>query len=135
MKWLLLALLAAPVSAETVVAARTIPPQTVLTEGDLLLRDVVVPAGIDDPSLLVGMETRVALYAGRPVNPADVGVPAVIDRNQIIALVYQNGPVVIQTEGRSLDRAGPGDLVRVINLASRNTVTAAVGVDGKAYVQ
>ena len=33
-----------------------------------------------------------------------------------------------------LDRAGPGDLIRVMNLSSRSTVTARVGSDGAAYV-
>ena len=37
-------------------------------------------------------------------------------------------------EGRALDRAGPGDVIRVMNLSSRTTVSARVGLDGAAYV-
>jgi hypothetical protein len=48
-------LLAAPALAETVVAARTIPAHTLIGPDDLLLRDVVMPGGIDDPALIVGM--------------------------------------------------------------------------------
>jgi len=80
------------------------------------------------------MEARVALYAGRPIRQGDVGPPAVVDRNQIIPLVYMRSGVMISTEGRALDRAGPGDLIRVMNLSSRSTVTARVGSDGAAYV-
>ncbi len=127
-------LLAAPALAETVVAARTIPAHTLIGPDDLLLRDVVMPGGIDDPALIVGMEARVALYAGRPIRPADVGFPAVVERNQLVPLIYLRAGLTITTEGRALGRAGPGDVINVMNLASRTTVSARIGLDGAAYV-
>ncbi|RYG91625.1 flagellar basal body P-ring formation protein FlgA [Loktanella sp. IMCC34160] len=136
MRALVLSILLMPGAAlaEIVVAARTIPAQTVIGPDDLLLRDLDVPGGVADPALLVGMEARVALYAGRPIRPGDVGMPAVVERNQIIPLIYDRGGLYIATEGRALDRAGPGDLIRVMNLASRSTVSARIGADGAAYV-
>jgi len=126
--------MAAPVGADTIVAARTIPAQTLIGPNDLLIRDIDVPGGTDDPLLLIGMEARVALYAGRPVRPADVGFPAVVDRNQLIPLIYDSGGLVITTEGRALGRAGVGEVIRVMNMSSRNTVSARIGDDGAAYV-
>lgn len=131
---LLMILLATPLAAEIVVAARTIPAHALIGPDDLLLRDLIVPGGVDDPAMIVGMEARVALYAGRPIRPADVGFPAVVDRNALVPLIYQRGGVSISTDGRALDRAGPGDLIRVMNLASRVTVAARIGIDGAAYV-
>lgn len=130
----LLLCFASPAVAETVIAARTIPAQTLITADDLLIRDVEVAGGTSDPLLLIGMEARVALYAGRAVRPADVGFPAVVDRNQIVPLIYDSGGLLISTEGRSLGRAGVGEMIRVMNLASRSTVTARIGEDGAAYV-
>ncbi len=127
-------LLAGPAFADVVVAVRTIPAQSIIGPDDIALRAMDVPGGIDDPQLIIGMEARVALYANRPVRPADVGFPATISRNQIITLVFQRDGLLISTEGRALDRAGPGDLIRVMNLASRNTVTARIGADGAGYV-
>lgn len=129
-----LCFIAAPALADVVVAARTIPAQSLISADDLLIRDITVPGGIDDPLIFVGMEARVALFAGRPIAPGDVGFPAVVDRNQIIPLVFDRGGVVISTEGRALGRAGAGEMIRVMNLTSRNTVTARIGVDGTAYV-
>lgn len=120
--------------AETVFAARTIPARTIIAAEDLLSRDIVIPGAAADLADVVGFEARVALYAGRPVRAADVGPPAVIERNQIVPLIYQSAVMTISTEGRALDRAGPGDLIRVMNLSSRNTVTALIGTDGTAYV-
>ena len=120
--------------ADIVVAARTIRPQTVIAPEDLVMRDLAVPGAVADPDLLIGMEARVALYANRPIQPGDVGFPATIDRNQLITLIYQNGTLLISTEGRALDRAGPGDVILVMNLTSRSTVNARIGADGAAYV-
>lgn len=131
---LLLAFFAGPVVAEAVVAARTLPARTIIGPDDVLLRDVIVAGGLERADLVVGQEARVALYAGRPIRIGDVGPPAVIERNQIVMLVYQRGGIVISTEGRALDRAGPGDLIRVMNLSSRTTVTAQIGINGTAFV-
>lgn len=133
-RMVVLLFLATPVEADTVVAARTIRAQTMITPEDVLIRNHSTPGGITDPSEVIGMETRVALYAGRPIRQNDVGLPAVVERNQIIVLHYQRDGLVISTEGRSLDRAGPGDLIRVMNLSSRATVTARIGTDGAGYV-
>lgn len=123
-----------PAVADIVVPARTIPARSLIAPEDLTLRDMDVPGAVTDPELLIGMETRVALYAGRPINPGDVAYPAIIERNQIITLVFSRGGLTISTEGRALDRAGPGEVIRVMNLASRSTVTATIGIDGVAHV-
>jgi len=126
--------LAQGVAAETVVAARTIPAQTIIAPTDLAIADGILTGGETDPALFIGMEARVALYAGRPIRAADVGFPAIVERNQLIPLVYQNSGLLIRTEGRALGRAGAGEIVRVMNMASRNTVSARIGQDGTAYV-
>ena len=127
-------MLASPVAAEIVVPARTIPAQALIGPEDLLLRDLDAPGSISDPKLIIGMEARVALFSGRPIRPSDIMLPAVVSRNQIIPLIYSQSGIVISTDGRALDRAGPGEMIRVMNLASRSTVTARIGVDGAAYV-
>lgn len=130
----LICVMTGPVAAETLVAARTIPAQSIIGPDDLTLSAQNIPGGVTDLAAVVGMETRVALYAGRPIRPGDVSFPAVVERNQIIVLTYQNNGLAISTEGRALDRAGPGDLIRVMNLTSRATVTARIGIDGAGYV-
>lgn len=130
----LLVLLAGPATAETLVAVRTLPAGHVIGPGDVGLRPAVVEGALSDPDAVLGMEARVALYAGRPIRPGEIGPPAVIERNQIVNLVFLSSGLQISTEGRALDRAGPGDMLRVMNTASRNTVTARAGWDGAAYV-
>lgn len=129
-----LCLAAFPAGAEIIVPARTIPAQTVIAPGDLVQSDLVVPGALTDAGQVIGMEARVALYPGRPIVPGDLAFPATVERNAIVTLVYASAGLHVTTEGRALDRAGPGDLIRVMNLASRTTVTARIGADGAAYV-
>lgn len=129
-----LSLLGSASLAETVVAARTIPAQSVIGPADITILESDVQGSIADPNLVVGMEARVALYAGRPIRPGDVGSPAVVERNQIILLYYESNGLMISTEGRALGRAGPGERIRVMNLNSRSTVSARIGNDGAGYV-
>ena len=130
----ILCLLATGARAETFVAARTIPAQTVIRASDLVGQDLDVPGAVSDPVQAIGMEARVALYAGRPISLADIGFPAVVERNAIVPMIFTGTAIQIATEGRALDRAGPGDVIRVMNLSSRNTVTARIGADGAAHV-
>lgn len=131
---LMLTLVAAPAAAEVVVATRTIPARSLIAAEDLALRDQDVPGAVANPEEIIGMEARVALYANRPIRPGDIGFPATVERNQMITLVYQGTNLLITTDGRAMERAGPGDAIRVMNLASRTTVTAIIGADGAAYV-
>lgn len=126
--------LAGAARAEIVVPGRNIPARSLIAAGDLVLRADDVPGALADPAAVAGMEARVTLYANRPIRPGDIGPPAVVERNQTVTLVFRRGILSITTEGRALDRAGPGDLIRVMNLASRNTVPARIDSSGNAHV-
>ena len=121
-------------SADVLVATRVIPANAVISADDIQLRDVSAPSGIQDPNLVIGMEARKALFAGRPILNSDIGVPAVVERNQLVQLVFRRSGLVIKADGRAMGRAGPGDIVRVMNLASRSLVTAKVDAEGVAHV-
>ncbi len=136
LKWFLitLALLGSSATAETLVATRTIRSHAIITPDDVILKDVVIPGSLTRLEDAVGLEARVVLYAGRPIRPGQIGPAAIIERNQIVMLVYQRGSLRIMADARSLGRAGVGDFVRVMNLTSRTTVTGIVGADGTVTV-
>ena len=131
---LLLVALAAPVSAESLVATRTIRAKTLIAPEDLTLVNAELPGALTDPALAVALEARVSIYAGKPVRLGDLGPPTLVERNQLVTLVYVSGGLAISTEGRALARGADGDQIRVMNLGSRNTVTGRVGPDGAVYV-
>ncbi|MDH2326536.1 flagellar basal body P-ring formation chaperone FlgA [Cereibacter sp. SYSU M97828] len=134
MRWILLLLIPGMANAEAVLATRTIRANTILMPSDVALAPAAIPGALEEVETAIGMETRVTLYAGRPVRPGDLGPPAIVDRNQLVPLAYQSGGLSILTEGRALGRGGVGDMIRVMNLASRTTVTGRIGADGQVQV-
>lgn len=120
--------------ADPLVAARTLRAQTLITPEDLARGDTPIDGALEDPAAAIGRETRVAIYAGRPIRAEDLAAPAIIERNQIVPLVFRHGGLSIQTEGRALERAGAGDTIRVLNLSSKTTLMATVGNDGAVHV-
>lgn len=132
---MLLATLAAfPAAAETLVPTRTIRAQDIIAPEDLTVIARNTPGALSDPLEAIGLEARTTLYANRPIRPGDIGAPAVIDRNQIVPLNYVTGSLSILTEGRALARGGVGDVIRVMNLSSRTTVSGRIAADGSVHV-
>ncbi len=127
-------LAATPAPADTLVAARTVRALSIISPGDLAVVDAEVPGALTDPAEALGLEARAVLYEGRPIRPADVGPAATVERNGLVALVFQLDGLTITAEGRALGRGGPGDILRVMNLASRATVSGVVAADGRVFV-
>lgn len=131
-----LVLLLAPVQAlaDVVVPIRTIRAAALISESDLELKPGLIGNAFDRISDVVGQEARTTLYAGRPIRLDDIGPPALVERNQIVSIRYQTNGLVITTEGRSLQRGGIGDRIRIMNLSSRATLFGQVQPDGSIRV-
>lgn len=69
-----------------------------------------------------------------PILKGQIGAPAIVERNQLVKMIYAEGPLNIATDGRTLDRGGPGDQIRVMNLSSRQVVTGSVAPNGTIRV-
>jgi flagella basal body P-ring formation protein FlgA len=131
---LVAALTAGAVFAQSVTPVRAIRGQTVLAAEDLALGEEAVPGGVASIEQAVGMEAKVALYPGRPILISQLRAPALVERNAVVRMSYISGALRIVTEGRALDRAAAGEPVRVMNLASKQTVTGTVAADGSVEI-
>jgi flagella basal body P-ring formation protein FlgA len=132
---LLILMLPTAALADSVVATRTIRAQSVIVVDDLTTVAAEIPGALDNVAAAVGNEARVAIYAGRPVSADQIGPPAVVGRNEVVALVYATEALAITTEWRALARGAAGDVIRVMNLSSRTTVTGRVAADGSVVVE
>jgi flagella basal body P-ring formation protein FlgA len=121
-------------SAEVLTATRTIRPGEVIAPADLGFIAAEAPAALVLPEQAVGLAARRLLVPGRPIMAGDVGAPALVKRNGPVALVYEKGGLTIRAEGRALADGAEGDLIRVMNLASRQTVTGTVTPEGHVDV-
>jgi flagellar basal body P-ring formation protein FlgA len=136
MRMLLFLVFVAPAAAlaDSVIATRTIRAQSVLVADDMTLVAAEIPGALNDPALALGQEARRTLYAGRPIRPSDLGPAAQVNRNQTVMLAFRTGGLDILTEGRALERGATGDVIRVMNIASRTTVSGLIGDDGTVRV-
>ncbi|WP_323035456.1 flagellar basal body P-ring formation chaperone FlgA [Pararhodobacter sp.] len=118
---------ASAAQADVLLAARTMRAGTAIGPGDVILDSGTAPLGaatlLDEA---IGQETRVTLYAGRPIPLASLGPPALVERNQLVTLMFQQGGLNIRADGRALGRGAEGDEVRIMNLGSRSTVFGIV---------
>jgi flagella basal body P-ring formation protein FlgA len=132
---LFLLLMTAPAFAqETVVAAGTIRGGALIGPADVAVIEGATPGALSDVGEAIGMEARINLYPGRPIRAGDLRPPAIVERNEIVSIRYEYGGLLILTEGRAMDRAAVGELLRVTNLASRQTVTAVATAPGLVTV-
>lgn len=114
----------APVQADEVVASRTLRVGDVLTMADLrVLGDT---AGSERLEAFVGKEVRRAIYAGRLVSTADLGPRTMVQRNDIVTMLYESGNLGLRTQGRALGSGGMGEMVEIMNLDTRLTVRARI---------
>jgi flagella basal body P-ring formation protein FlgA len=131
----IVACLAGPAAADTVVALRSLQARTVIGAGDVALSPVTSAGAATRLEDVIGRETLVAVFKDRPVLVRNAGAPTLVERNQIVPLVFTLGTLVISAEGRALGRGGAGDLIRIMNTASRATVTGMVMPDGSVSVK
>jgi flagella basal body P-ring formation protein FlgA len=120
--------------AESVIAVRTLPAQTRIAAEDLTFVDADIPGALTELAPAIGQETRITIYAGRPLRPQDIQPLALVERNQIVSLIYLSSGLSIRAEGRALQRGSEGEWVRVMNLASKTTVSGRVAPDGQILV-
>jgi flagella basal body P-ring formation protein FlgA len=121
-------------AAETLTSVRAIRPLTIISAEDIGFLSSDVPGALRGDVDISGLEARITLYPGRPIRPGDVGPPALVERNQLVPLIYQDGGLIITAEGRALGRAAAGEWVRVMNIASRTTVSGQVADNGTVFV-
>ncbi|GFE49559.1 flagella basal body P-ring formation protein FlgA [Roseobacter cerasinus] len=121
--------------SDVVVPTRTIRANAIISDIDVGTKAGQIPNGFDHIGDVIGQEARTTLYAGRPILVDDIGPPAVVTRNQLVALRFETSGLIITTEGRSLERGGVGDRVRVMNLTSRATLFGLIQPDGSVRVR
>ena len=129
-----LSMLAGFVQADTLTALHVVRPNTIIEAGDLGAIDQVIPGALPADANIVGLEARITLYPGRPILPGHVGPAALVERNQPVVVVFRDRGLTISADGRALSRGAEGETVRVMNLASRTTVSGKVQSDGSIVI-
>jgi len=83
----------------------------------------------------VGMQMRRAIRAGQPLRGADLAKPDLVQRDQAVTVIFQTAGLYLTTRGKALDNGTEGDVVSVLNIQSKRTVTGTVTGRGQVTIQ
>lgn len=86
------------------------------------------------PAQAVGMALRHTIGAGAPVPLADLEHPLLVRKNGIVTMILEAPGLAVEAQGISAEDGGRGDMIRVVNPASRALVTAEVIDAGRVKV-
>lgn len=83
----------------------------------------------------IGLQLRRTMRAGTPIRVADVVKPDFVQRDQSVTIIYQVPGLYLTTRGKAIESGAEGDVVSVLNLQSKRTLTGVVTGRGQVTVQ
>ena len=120
------------------VLARAVAAGTEIDDGDIewvsQRADRLRPDAVLDPDAIIGHEARRALRAGEPLRSYDLQRPLMVERGELVTLVFQAPGIQLSVRARAMENAADGELARFVNLQSNRTVEALVDGPGRARV-
>ena len=66
---------------------------------------------------------------------ADLVKPDLVQRDQAVTVIFQTAGLYLTTRGKALDNGTEGDVVSVLNIQSKRTVTGIVTGRGQVTIQ
>jgi flagellar basal body P-ring formation protein FlgA len=122
---------------EALVLARGIERNEVIKSADVVTErrpkaEVGADAVVRDRA--VGMQARRQLRAGQALRTADLAKPDLVQRDQSVTLIYETAGLYLTMRGKALDGGTEGDVVNVLNLQSKRTVSGIVTGRGQVSV-
>jgi flagella basal body P-ring formation protein FlgA len=116
-------------TVEAAVLARDVERNDVLKSSDIVTErrpkaQVGSDAATRDRAL--GMQMRKQLRAGQALRSADLAKPDLVQRDQTVTLIYESTGLYLTIRGKALEGGTEGDVVSVVNLQSKRTVSGVV---------
>jgi flagella basal body P-ring formation protein FlgA len=112
------------------VLARSMQRGEAIRESDLDFikqrRGAVGRNTIMDVSRIVGKTPRRYLQTGKPIRITDLRMPILVAKGKLVTLTLKNQHMLITATGKALEDGAKGDVIRVTNTRSRQTVQGVV---------
>ncbi|HEX2365277.1 MAG TPA: flagellar basal body P-ring formation chaperone FlgA [Bradyrhizobium sp.] len=123
---------------EAAVLTRNVERTDILKSSDLMVErrpkaEIGGDAALRDRAL--GMQVRRSMRAGQALKTADLVKPDLVQRDQGVTLIFQTAGIYLTTRGKAIDNGTEGDVVSVLNLQSKRTVTGVVTGRGQVTIQ
>src|SRR6201991_3190196 len=124
-------------TVEAAVLARGVERNEVIKSSDVVIeRRPKAEVGNDAAGRdsAVGMQARRQLRAGQALRVTDLAKPDLVTRDQNVTLIYESSGLYLTIRGKALEGGTEGDVVNVLNLQSKRTVSGVVVARGQVSV-
>lgn len=81
---------------------------------------------IIDAAQLTGLSPRRNLAALRPLSAGDIVQPMLVKKGDMVTVTLQSGAIHLTTQAKALENGAAGELVKVMNMSSRQVLDAEV---------
>jgi flagella basal body P-ring formation protein FlgA len=125
-------------TVEVAVLTRSVERSDTLKSADVVTeRRPRAEVGADAASReqAVGMQMRRQIRAGQPLRAADLAKPDLVQRDQAVSIIFQTAGLYLTTRGKALENGTEGDIVSVLNVQSKRTVSGTVTGRGQVTIQ
>jgi flagella basal body P-ring formation protein FlgA len=124
-------------TVEAAVLARNVERNEVLKASDVVVErrpKTEVGPDVATRDRALGMQARRQLRAGQALKIADLAKPDLVQRDQNVTLIYESPGLYLTIRGKALEGGTEGDVVNVLNLQSKRTVSGVVTGRGQVSV-
>nr|MCV4208026.1 flagellar basal body P-ring formation chaperone FlgA [Roseomonas sp. SXEYE001] len=125
-------------TAPVVIATRRLALGEIVGPGDLRLArhraERLRPGLASDPGQVVGKALRRPIAINLPFVLNDLALPSVIEKNATVTMLMEGPGISMTAQGRALGSAARGEVVSVMNLASRSVVEGQAIGPGRVRV-
>jgi flagella basal body P-ring formation protein FlgA len=125
-------------TVEVAVLTRSVERSDILKSADVVVeRRPRAEVGTDPAARAqaLGMQMRRPIRAGQPLRVADLVKPDLVQRDQAVTVIFQTTGLYLTTRGKALDNGTEGDVVSVLNIQSKRTLTGTVTGRGQVTIQ
>ena len=124
-------------TVEAAVLARSLDRNEVIKSSDVMIErrpKAEVGGDLAARDRAVGMQVRKQLRAGQVLKAADLAKPDLVQRDQSVTLIYESVGLYLTIRGKALEGGTEGDVVSVLNLQSKRTVSGVVVGRGQVSI-
>jgi flagella basal body P-ring formation protein FlgA len=117
---------------------RTLPAGTIIGANDVELRLVPLTyaenAGLVRIDEIVGKQLQRQTRAGVLIKPGDISAPELVSRNELVTIIYRQGPLTLTTRGQALNAASMSQPVSVLNPMTRKVLHGTAISNGTVLI-
>jgi flagella basal body P-ring formation protein FlgA len=125
-------------TAEIQVLTRSLARGDIVKRSDITLerraRSAVTADLLTAANDIVGRAVRHAIGAGRPLRAADLTKPELVQRNQMVTLIYEIPGITLTVRGKANESGAEGDVIEILNVQSKRPVHGVVMGPGRVVV-